>query len=64
MSKQEAAALAVTFGTAAANVVNECGIDSPQGLHALAIADTVAQAAVAVGCTKADFDAEHARRGH
>jgi hypothetical protein len=62
MSKQTAAARAVDAGTVAVQAVKEHGLDSPQAADALQIAVAVTKAATAQGCTKADFDAEHARR--
>ncbi|MGW7726243.1 hypothetical protein [Streptomyces canus] len=62
MDKQTAAARAVDAGTVAAQAVNDYGVTSPQALRALQTAGQVMQEAQAQGCTKADFDAEHARR--
>jgi len=62
MSKQTAAARAVDAGTVAATAINSYGIGSPQALGALQAADSATRDAQAQGCTKADFDAEHARR--
>lgn len=59
---QTAAALAVTAGAAAATAINTHGLTSPQALGALQTAYAVTQAAQKQGCTKTDFDAEHARR--
>ncbi|MET7688004.1 hypothetical protein ABZT06_08485 [Streptomyces sp. NPDC005483] len=63
MNKQEAAARAVDAGAVAAQAVNDYGIGSPQAYSALAAADAVMRDAQKQGCSKADFDAEHARRG-
>jgi hypothetical protein len=62
MDKQTAAARVVDAGTVAATAINSYGIGSPQALGALATADAVTREAQAQGCTKADFEAEHARR--
>ncbi|MCX4697014.1 hypothetical protein [Streptomyces sp. NBC_01373] len=62
MSRKDAAARAVDAGTVAAQAVGDYGLTSPQALSALQTANTVMQQAQSQGCTKADFDAEHARR--
>lgn len=62
MNKQQAAARAVDAGTVAAQAVNDYGIGSDQAHAALATADALMQDAQAKGCTKDDFNAEHARR--
>lgn len=62
MSKKTAAARAVDAGTVAAQAVGDYGLGSPQALAALQTASAVTEQAKSAGCTKADFDAEHARR--
>lgn len=62
MDKKTAAARVVDAGTVAAQAVNDYGIDSHEALGALVTATAEMQAARAQGCTRADFDAEHARR--
>ncbi|MFG3296064.1 hypothetical protein ACGF3G_45715 [Streptomyces sp. NPDC048179] len=62
MNTQDAAARAVDAGTVAAQAVNDYGLNSTQALIALQAADNATRDAQAQGCTKADFDAEHARR--
>jgi hypothetical protein len=62
MDKQIAAARAVDAGTVAAQAVNDYGVTSLEALGALQTAGQVMQKAMEQGCTKDDFDAEHARR--
>lgn len=62
MDKQTAADNAVEAGAVAATAINTHGLNSPQAAIALQVADGVTKGAKAQGCTKADFDAAHARR--
>lgn len=62
MSKQQAAARAIDAGTVAALAVNNYGLGSTEAYQALKTAADETTKAAAAGCTKADFDAEHARR--
>ncbi|MFK0279947.1 hypothetical protein ACIQVL_05660 [Streptomyces sp. NPDC090499] len=62
MPKQDAAARAVDAGAVAAQAVNDYGLNSTQAIGALRAADNATRDAQAQGCTRADFDAEHARR--
>jgi ferritin-like metal-binding protein YciE len=62
VSRKNAAARAVDAGTVAAVAVNSYGIASPEAYSALKAAAEEGARAEAAGCTKADLDAEHARR--
>jgi len=62
VNKQTAAARAVDAGAVAVQAIADYGIGSPQAHGALATADAVMRDAQKQGCSKADFDAEHARR--
>jgi hypothetical protein len=62
VSKQSAADSAVEAGAVAAAAINMHGLDSPQAAIALQVAHGVTEGAKAQGCTKADFEAAHARR--
>ncbi|MFJ2961194.1 hypothetical protein ACIPIC_02655 [Streptomyces collinus] len=62
MGKKEAAKRAVDAGAVAAQAINDFGLNSAQASGALVTATQLTHQAEQQGCTKADFDAEHARR--
>jgi hypothetical protein len=62
MDKQTAATQAVNAGADAETAINTHGLYSPQARQAVADATVATLTADAAGCTRADYDAAHARR--
>lgn len=62
MNKQQAIARAIDASTVAAQAVNSYGIGDSRTYKALQTASRLADQALALGATRAEIDAEHARR--
>lgn len=61
MTKEQAAREAVEAGTVAVQVVADYGIDSAEAAGALRVANAKTSTALALGCTREDY--ERAREG-